>query len=476
MATLVLAVVQVGSDADPAPALATLAAARRVLVRPPAQAALPVPPGVELAIVPDGDRAAIARHVRRSADELVVVMQDDERPSSELVLALTSRAADGAPGAFSADRRVRFLGREIRTEAVTLAWRGAGEAGAALRLPGAMVTLAEDVATIIERLQSLALRTPRAGRVGLGDFVVRPLSAVCRRLWRRRRDGAPGVVLSILETYGEVLRAAQAWEREGAVVLRAARQRGVPAGFHDWRTPWGWLVLRNGSGPALREAVLEATPERSAGAPLPGGRGTVWALALGGHERGVLRWYRRGGAVRHLLRDQYFGWPPRPMVELSVTEEVRRRGVAVPEVLAARVDRLRFGWYRGAIVTRELTGAATLAEVLRRHSDGGARTEALAAVGRAVRHLHERGVHHRDLNAGNIMLTRDDALTVWFIDFDRAVVRGRVGRWLRVRALRRLERSLAKLARAGMPLAADDLALLRRAYDEAGGPAAEGRR
>src|SRR4029079_3120777 len=145
------------------------------------------------------------------------------------------------------------------------------------------------------------------------------------------------------------------------------------------------LTLRDGTPPTLREALLDATPDVVAGMPLAGGRGAVWAVDLGTEERGVLRWYRRGGAIRHLVYDRYFGWTPRPIRELALTEAVIQRGVPAPEVLAARVDRLPWGWYRGAIVTREVTGAATFADELRREHDDATRARLVRAVGRAVR-------------------------------------------------------------------------------------------
>jgi 3-deoxy-D-manno-octulosonic acid kinase len=464
---LVLVVVQIAADADPTPALATLPATRRILVRPPALADLPIPSAVELAIDLDCERAAVAARVRRHPDDLVVVLYDDELPSPELVAHLTALVvATAHPCCFAAEQHVRFLGRDLASDAVTLAWQGAATRPmTSVRLAGRVLVAPASVTGTIDRLEALATQTQNATPAGPADFVGRPLAAVLRRLWRRRRDGVPGFVLSIVETYGEVLLAAQAWERHGIAARRAERQSGVPQGFHIWRTPMGSLTLRDGTPSALREALLDATPDAVAGMPLAGGRGTVWAVALGDEGRGVLRWYRRGGAVRHLVRDRYFGWTPRPIRELALTDAVIRRGVPAPEVLAARVDRLPWGWYRGAIVTREVANATTFAEELRRHRDGAVRTTVLHAVGRAVRDLHDRGIQHRDLNANNILVTRDpDALRVHFIDFDKAEVLRTVSPRIREGELRRLERSLAKLARNGMPLGPGDTARLRRAY------------
>ena len=464
-----LVVAQFVRDADPLPALSSLAATRRVLVRPPTLAALPVPDGVELATHAEYDRAAIAARARHDPAELVVVLLDDERPTPELAAALARLGHDpSTTGAWSAARRVGFVGRDVASGTVAFAWRGMPKPVPHTRpLPGAITTLPATITQTITRLQALAVSAPRITAVGTADFVRRPIAAMGRRLWHRRREGVPGFVLSIVETYGEVLRAAQAWERHGIEARRAERQSGVPPGFHIWRTPWGSLTLRDGTPPTLRTALLDATPEVVAGMPLAGGRGAVWAVDLDAESRGVLRWYRRGGFIRHFIYDRYFGWTPRPIRELALTDAVIHRGVPAPEVLAARVDRLPLGWYRGAIVTREVTGAATFADELRRLEDGPTRRRVVRAVGRAIRDLHDRGVHHRDLNANNVLVRRDDgAVAVWFIDFDRADVRPHLGEGTRRRELRRLERSLAKLARRGMPLSETDIAELRAAYDE----------
>jgi tRNA A-37 threonylcarbamoyl transferase component Bud32 len=78
--------------------------------------------------------------------------------------------------------------------------------------------------------------------------------------------------------------------------------------------------------------------------------------------------------------------------------------------------------------------------------------------------MHDRGVHHRDLNAGNILLRVEGArVDVHLIDFDRAQLRRRVSARVRRRALRRLARSLDKLERGAAPTGAERAAF-HRAY------------
>jgi 3-deoxy-D-manno-octulosonic acid kinase len=379
-----------------------------------------------------------------------------------------AHAGGTAARVFTAPREVRFLGRDLAAGTVAFAWGDSAAAATSVtRLPGTILVGPHSVTASIDRLEALATRTRPVVPTRPADFTWRPLRALLRRLWSRRRHGVPGLILAIIETYGEVLTTAQTWERHNIAARRAERESGVPPGFHHWRTPHGSLTLRDGTPSILRESLLDATPDVVAGMPLAGGRGAVWAVPLAGpDERGVLRWYRRGGAIRHLIHDRYFGWTPRPIRELALTEEAIRRGVPAPHVLAARVDRMPWGWYRGAIVTLEVAGAATFADELHRLPDGTARADVLRSVGRAVRDMHDRGVHHRDLNAANILVTyTPGAIHVWFIDFDRANVHTTIGRGIRERELRRLERSLVKLAARGMRLGPEDSGILRRAYD-----------
>ncbi len=469
MRAIAVAVVQT-DDADPAAALTAVADATPYLVRAPRLEEPQAPVGVAIVEAEVADRAAAADLVRREAGaRVVVVLHVADVPSPELAAALAAIVPDGSPTAFAAARVHRFLGADVSSEPVVIAWRGEPAATAvSVTLPGRLVSVEPDITTAIARLDRAATAAARIREsVAIGDFVARPARALLRRLWMRRRDGVPGVVLAVLETYGDVLTAAKVWEREERTAARrvSPSARRVPAGFTAIDTRGGFVVVRDDLREVLVRALLDATPETVDGELLNrAGRGATWAIPLDAGGRAVLRWYRRGGVLRHFIRDRYFGRRPRPLLELVLTAAARSRGIAVPEVLGARVDRVRGGGYRGAIVTREIAAAETLADVVRRDPRGDERAAIVAAVAAAVRAMHDAGLQHRDLNVGNILIDRiDDVLGVHVIDLDRARLRGTVAPRARRRALRRLARSLAKLE---MPKAQrdEDHAAFHRAY------------
>ena len=76
------------------------------------------------------------------------------------------------------------------------------------------------------------------------------------------------------------------------------------------------------------------------------------------------------------------------------------------------------------------------------HGNGSAGGELWSAVGKCIRHFHENGVVHADLNARNILIRGTDG--VYLIDFDRAKIVN-AARGLFESNLRRLRRSLDKL-------------------------------
>jgi 3-deoxy-D-manno-octulosonic acid kinase len=170
--------------------------------------------------------------------------------------------------------------------------------------------------------------------------------------------------------------------------------------------------------------------------------------------------------VRHFVRDLYWDVPPRPFVELIVTEIARQRGVPTVEALAAGVKRVAVGLYRGLFVSRAAEDYVNLWDWLRSKPNGAAREQIITAVAHSVARLHQTGIDHADLNLTNILVplqTGEPSALV--IDFDRARdVRTSLTRRQRQQNLRRLQRSLNKLDPNGLFTSPHDRVTFCQAY------------
>ncbi len=198
------------------------------------------------------------------------------------------------------------------------------------------------------------------------------------------------------------------------------------------------------------------------------GRGQVFFCEpRGPHAAGeqwVLRHYRRGGLVRHLLADRYLfrsERSTRAFAECTLLAELTEANLPVPAPVAARFER-RGLTYAADLITVAIPAATTLAELVVTAAGEPLDPVLMAAIGRVVRRLHDAGVWHADLNAHNLLADRQGRAFV--IDFDRARRRP-PGAWHEAN-LRRLERSLAKVcAAAGLGFPAADARALRAGYE-----------
>jgi 3-deoxy-D-manno-octulosonic acid kinase len=216
-------------------------------------------------------------------------------------------------------------------------------------------------------------------------------------------------------------------------MTRGATGGGIALEPFEQVTQRGWTALVRREWSASLTTVLI---ERRGCVPLDkGGRGAVDHFTFEGGA-GVLRTYRRGGLVRHFLKDSYF-FCNRPLRELDVLQTLHDQGLAVPEPLGAAWQN-RGGWYRGVLATRLVTGADLIHYLAANPGDA---EHALKETGRLIRRMHDLGAFHADLNAGNILVGPEG---VSLLDFDNARLLRAVSQLRRARNLLRLRRSLDK--------------------------------
>jgi hypothetical protein len=177
-----------------------------------------------------------------------------------------------------------------------------------------------------------------------------------------------------------------------------------------------------------------------------GNRGSGFRLALPGGPELFVRRARRGGAMRLLLDDLYFGLHPRPLSELLVTAEAARRGVPLAEPMGAAIRWVAPALYRGFFITRAAPGM-TLWEFLRTDDDPSVRAHVLERAREAIETMLREGLHHPDLNLENLFVTpHGESFAVILLDLDKARLHDRpVSAAARRRIAARLMRSAHKL-------------------------------
>jgi tRNA A-37 threonylcarbamoyl transferase component Bud32 len=155
---------------------------------------------------------------------------------------------------------------------------------------------------------------------------------------------------------------------------------------------------------------------------------------------------RRGGMIHLLLKDLYVGVGARPLRELRVAAEARRRGIPVAEPLGVLVEWVAPIVYRSAFLTRALPGMI-LWEFLRTDDDALVRAHVVEEARRAVDTMHRQGLFHADLNLHNLFVTQArESFAVAILDLDKArFFQSPLPSKMRARNLARLRRSVRKL-------------------------------
>ena len=155
--------------------------------------------------------------------------------------------------------------------------------------------------------------------------------------------------------------------------------------------------------------------ERSRAGSVLGGRSPVWRAELTDVGPVILKPYYRGGIMRYLIQRTYLGFgESRATREFKLLLRVRELGVSAPGPVAA----LTHGGmlYRAWLVTREIVGARSLAEIMTTDEEAG--RDAMEQLVPQIATLVQHRVMHVDLHPGNVLI--DPQGKVYILDFDKA--------------------------------------------------------
>ena len=179
-------------------------------------------------------------------------------------------------------------------------------------------------------------------------------------------------------------------------------------------------------------------PKNSVNSAL-GGRTSITVARLQGIGSVVIKYYRRGGAIRYLIKQRYLKCgKTRCQIEYELLQKVGSLGINAPEPVAfAYRGRL---FYQCWLVTREIQDHQTLAQ-LSRSNEEQARM-AMKAVIKQVSMLIKNNILHADLHPGNVIV--DNQKQVYLLDFDKGGVFPGGINVLRSRYLRRWNRAIQK--------------------------------
>jgi 3-deoxy-D-manno-octulosonic acid kinase len=170
-----------------------------------------------------------------------------------------------------------------------------------------------------------------------------------------------------------------------------------------------------------------------------GGRTSITVARLQGIGSVVIKYYRRGGAIRYLIKKRYLKCgKTRCQIEYELLQKVRRLGINAPEPVAfAYRGRL---FYQCWLVTREIRDHQTLVQISRSNEEHA--RMAMKAVVKQVSILIKNKILHADLHPGNVIV--DNQNQVYLLDFDKGGVFPGDKNTLRTRYLRRWNRAIKK--------------------------------
>lgn len=182
---------------------------------------------------------------------------------------------------------------------------------------------------------------------------------------------------------------------------------------------------------------IRITPVERA-APLEG-RGVSVVVPTAQCGGVFIKQYRRGGLLRFVVPDLYFGLAPhRVLHEFAMLERAAASGVAVPNPLAAIYSGR--GLYKGWLAIEEFPHSVTMASKSMTN-EGAARDLSENVIEQIHRLIHAK-IFHPDLHPGNVLVNTANEICI--IDFDKASYFSGSKNDLRDRYLTRWRRAVIK--------------------------------
>lgn len=252
---------------------------------------------------------------------------------------------------------------------------------------------------------------------------------------------------------------------------------GPPAGYREDRWDGARIVARHEALQHVGERIaahgsLYAYAAAHPDARTIEGRRRIYVVPAPGGGRWLVRRLSHGGLLAPITGDLFLrAGVPRPLNELRLACELRRRSIRTPAVAAAVVYGVGPLLYRGEVAREEVPDALDLAACLfgPRKMDSERRPRVLAAAGALIGALHRVGLSHPDLNLRNVLVRPWDAEpAAYILDLEKCRLLESLSGWRRDLMLGRLRRSARRFEeRTGERLGAAEWAAFDQTYAEA---------
>ena len=175
-------------------------------------------------------------------------------------------------------------------------------------------------------------------------------------------------------------------------------------------------------------------------------------------KRMVLRQFSHGGLLRAITGNLYF-FGARSFRELALTEEIRSCGIPTIPTIGAIHHWIFFPFYQACFLSLEVPHAMDLIQYFNgieahpSRENISSKRKTIRSLGLLIRQFHQAGFFHGDLQLKNILVAGDQLL---LIDFDRSYRKSTLSVKERMRNLLRLNRSVEKWRRFGLPITRTD--------------------